>query len=220
MASLLLRRGATLGLFSCERMLQKSNVAISVRFASAMSTAEAFKRQQVVPDVVLKAPEQEVKVEFDSGVEAALGNTLTPTQVKNQPKVSWDAQDESLYTLIKTDPDAPSRIDPKHREWHHWLVVNIPGNDLSKGDTLAEYVGSGPPPGTGLHRYVYLVYQQSGKVSDPEHGVLTNRSGAKRGGFKAAAFAEKHNLGDPVAGNFFLAEFDEYVPELYKQLGS
>lgn len=44
-----------------------------------------------------------------------------------------------------TDPDAPSRKEPKFREWHHWLVVNIPGNDVKKGETLSEYVGSGPP---------------------------------------------------------------------------
>lgn len=48
------------------------------------------------------------------------------------------------------DPDAPSRKDPKFREWHHWLVGNIPGNKVSEGDTLSEYVGSGPPKGTGM----------------------------------------------------------------------
>lgn len=47
------------------------------------------------------------------------------------------------------DPDAPSRADPKFREWHHWCVANIPGADISKGEVLSEYVGSGPPKGTG-----------------------------------------------------------------------
>ncbi len=47
------------------------------------------------------------------------------------------------------DPDAPSRAEPKFREWQHWLVANVPGNDVTKGDHLAEYVGSGPPKGTG-----------------------------------------------------------------------
>ncbi|KAF8414558.1 hypothetical protein L210DRAFT_3434826, partial [Boletus edulis BED1] len=26
------------------------------------------------------------------------------------------------YTLVMTDPDAPSRSDPKMGEWRHWLV--------------------------------------------------------------------------------------------------
>lgn len=85
---------------------------------------------------------------------------------------------------------------------------------------MSEYVGSGPPEGTGPHRYVYLVYKQPGKITDSEHGHLTNRSGEKRGGWSVAKFAKKHNLGTPVAGNLFLAEYDEYVPELYKQLGA
>ncbi|VDN18597.1 unnamed protein product [Gongylonema pulchrum] len=89
------------------------------------------------------------------------GNELTPTQVKDRPKVSWEADSNSLYTLVMT----------------------------------------------GLHRYVFLVYKQPGKISDPAHGHLTNRSGAKRGGFKIANFAKKHNLGNPIAGNFYQVEF-------------
>lgn len=56
---------------------------------------------------------------------------------------------------------------------------------------------------SGLHRYVYLVYKQPGKITDTDHGHLTNRSGANRGGFKIADFAKKHHLGNPIAGNFY-----------------
>ena len=35
-------------------------------------------------------------------------------------------------------------------------MMNIPGNDVSQGEVCAEYVGAGPPKGTGLHRYVQL----------------------------------------------------------------
>ena len=59
-------------------------------------------------------------------------------------------------SLITVDPDAPSRADPKWGEWRHWLVVNIPGCEVSKGEALSIYIGSGPPQGTGLHRYVFL----------------------------------------------------------------
>lgn len=96
---------------------------------------------------------------------------------------------------------------------------NIPGNDVEKGETLSEYVGSGPPEGTGLHRYVFLVYKQPGKVTFDEKR-LTNKSGDDRGGFSIKKFAAKHNLGDPIAGNMYQAEWDDYVPILYKQLGA
>ena len=59
-----------------------------------------------------------------------------------------------------TDPDAPSRSKPVGREWVHWVVGNIPGNDVAKGDHLKGYVGSGPPKGTGKHRYVLALYKQ------------------------------------------------------------
>lgn len=55
----------------------------------------------------------------------------------------------------------------------------------------------------GLHRYVFLIYKQSGKVVDEEHGHLTNSSGDNRGKFKISVFAKKNNLGIPIAGNFF-----------------
>ncbi len=54
--------------------------------------------------------------------------------MKNQPSVKWEADPNSFYTLLMTDPDAPSRAQPEFREWHHWLVVNIPGNNISEGD--------------------------------------------------------------------------------------
>ena len=54
------------------------------------------------------------------------------------------------------DPDAPSRSDPKWGEWRHWVVFNIPGADLAKGEEWWAYVGAGPPKDTGLHRYIFL----------------------------------------------------------------
>uniref|UniRef100_A0A915PU65 Uncharacterized protein n=1 Tax=Setaria digitata TaxID=48799 RepID=A0A915PU65_9BILA len=184
---------------------------------SKMSVEEAFIKHEVLPDVVSKAPNKLIDVNY-SGAQVNLGNELTPTQVKDRPNVNWDAEDGSLYTLVMTDPDAPSRKNPKFREWHHWLVTNIPGRNVNKGDVLSDYIGSGPPKGTGLHRYVFLVYKQPGKIVDTEHGILTNRSGENRAGFKVESFAKKHNLGNPVAGNFYQAQYDNYVPKLYEQL--
>lgn len=83
---------------------------------------------------------------------------------------------------------------------------------------LSDYIGSGPPPDTGLHRYVFLLYKQPGKLVFNEKR-LTNRSGNDRGMFSIKKFAAKYKLGDAVAGNLYQAEWDNYVPILYKQLG-
>ncbi|WKX98229.1 hypothetical protein Q1695_013701 [Nippostrongylus brasiliensis] len=194
-------------------------VVAQCSWSLASMASEAFKKHEIVPDVLPVPPSHTVKAVYDSGVEVSFGNVLTPTQVKNPPKLTWDVEPGALYTVIMTDPDAPSRKDAIYREWHHWLVVNVPGTDISKGDVLSEYIGSGPPKDTGLHRYVFLVYKQNGRITDSEHGHLTNRSGDGRGKFKTAKFVEKHKLGTPIAGNFYQAEFDDYVPILYKQLG-
>lgn len=148
-----------------------------------------------------------------------LGKELTPTQVQNKPTlIEWDGMEkDKLYTVILTDPDAPSRKNPKFREWHHFIVVNANGNDLSTGFVQSDYVGSGPPKGTGLHRYVWLVYEQPGPIKC-EEAVLTNRSGENRGQFSAASFRAKYKLGTPVAGTCYQAQWDEYVPKLYEQL--
>ncbi|XP_031336016.1 protein D2-like isoform X2 [Photinus pyralis] len=178
-----------------------------------------MEKEGVVPDVIDVAPKEVAEVHYPSGVHVELGNELTPTQVKDIPSVKWSAYANSFYTLCMTDPDAPSRQKPDFREWHHWLVANIPGDDISKGENLSEYVGSGPPQGTGLHRYVFLIYKQDGKITFDEKR-LTNRSGDNRGKFSIRAFAKKYKLGNPVAGNFYQAQYDDYVPILYKQLGA
>lgn len=145
------------------------------------------------------------------------GNQLTPTEVKDIPNLTWNAETDAFYTLILTDPDAPSRQDPKFREFRHWTVVNIPGNKVADGETLFEYIGSGPPEGTGLHRYIFLIYKQNGKLSFDDEPRVSNRSRDHRRLFSTRKFADKYKL-ELIAGNFYQAQFDDYVPILHKQL--
>ncbi|XP_077417343.1 phosphatidylethanolamine-binding protein 1 [Vanacampus margaritifer] len=168
---------------------------------------------------VEEEPSRPLVVKYGSVEIDELGKVLTPTQVQTRPTcIEWEGCDPGkLYTLALTDPDAPSRKNPKFREWHHFLVVNMKGNEPSSGDVLSDYVGSGPPKGTGLHRYVWLVYSQAGALSCSER-VLGNRSGDGRGQFSVGAFRRKYGLSAPVAATCYQAEWDDYVPKLYQQL--
>lgn len=108
---------------------------------------------------------------YPSGATVNQGNELTPTQVKDIPTVKYNADADGFYTLIMSDPDAPSRKEPTYREVRHWVVVNIPGNKVAEGETLFEFIGSGPPQGTDLHRYIFLVFKQTGKLTFDEKPV-------------------------------------------------
>lgn len=68
-----------------------------------------MEKHEIVPDVINKAPETEVSIDYPSGAKVEMGNVLTPTQVKDQPHVHWEAESDAFYTLCMTDPDAPSR---------------------------------------------------------------------------------------------------------------
>jgi len=172
---------------------------------------------QLIPDVVdeFHPTNAQLKVEFGPHV-VNMGNILTPTQVKDMPHVHWNAEGNALYTLCMTDPDAPSRADPKNREWLHWLVVNIPGSEVTKGHTVVGYIGSAPPKGSGLHRYVLLLYKQSAKI-EPTEKHLTSEQGAGREKFKIRAFAKKYNMHLQDV-KYYQAEWDDYVPKVYAKL--
>ncbi|KAL1235881.1 Phosphatidylethanolamine-binding protein [Trichinella spiralis] len=183
-------------MFSCKVLSLNRHFSRSIlsKFcnSSMSSLKDKFEEHKIIPDVVDQAPTQHLQVKYKSGVQADLGNVLTPTQVKEPPSLNWVATPGALYTMVMTDPDAPSRQNPKFREWHHWLVANIPGCEINKGE--------------------------KSHLTDKEHGHLTNRSGNNRGGFSIRKFAAKHDLGAPIAGNFYQAEWDDYVPKLYEQL--
>lgn len=83
------------------------------------------------------------------------------------------------YTVTITDPDAPSRDDPKWSEFCHWIATGVTLSDdsTSSCDSLAlklsslsevmEYYPPGPPEKTGKHRYVFLVFAPANGTTEP-----------------------------------------------------
>lgn len=170
---------------------------------------------EIIPDVIDDPPKELAQIFYNEPVE--LGNELTPMQVKDPPCATWPADKWTYYTLIMLDPDVPSRCDPSDREWHHWLIGNIPGNKLSKGQVVYKYIGVLPHPDTGLHRYVFLIFEQPCEVHFSENH-LTDTSVCGRSGNSVRHLMCKYSL-VPYAANFFVSQWDCYVPTLCKQLG-
>jgi phosphatidylethanolamine-binding protein (PEBP) family uncharacterized protein len=124
--------------------------------------------------------------------KAELGNTLKPKQVQDQPSISlYDETNQDhcpttnmTYVVTLTDPDAPSRDDPKWSEMCHWIAANVslsqkmysilPISTLNTKeeetqgvDEVMEWKPPGPPPKTGKHRYVFLVFAPRNSTTLP-----------------------------------------------------
>lgn len=57
---------------------------------------------------------------------------------------------------------------------------------------------------------------------DMHNIVITTKNYRSRDGrlnTKARDFADEYKLGNPIAGNFYQAQYDDYVPVLHAQLG-
>lgn len=90
---------------------------------------------QLIPDVVPSSasftPSVLFSVVWPNGKAALLGNELTRDETLDEPDIvftpmwtpeSGEGSIEPSYTLVMCDPDAPSRAEPKYKEFRHWVV--------------------------------------------------------------------------------------------------
>lgn len=126
--------------------------------------------------------------------EAELGNTIKPSGLQDQPTIklydetspSGCATKNMTYVITLTDPDAPSRDNPEWSEMCHWIAANVSLSQKSYSilpipffgtaekeetvmdlDDVMEYKPPGPPPKTGKHRYVFLVFAPTNGTTLP-----------------------------------------------------
>jgi len=116
-----------------------------------------------------------VKVKYPHDKFVYKGMSLLPHDTSTTPEVSYGdfTKSESYYTLILTNPDFYCPENPTLKEYIHWAVVNIPGKSKSNSNTnsnsnivkngivILPYVGACPAYGSGKHRYIYLLFEQS-----------------------------------------------------------
>jgi len=139
------------------------------------------------------------------------------------PKIQLSKpKDGVLYTVIFSDPDAPSTTDHKFGEWLHYRVVNCPvaadGTvGLAEGDATVAYVGPAPGEGSGKHRYTIVVYEQAAKIDEDGDTISASSGFPPRRSFNSSKYAEERSL-TAVAAVRFLAEYDDSVPEAHRKL--
>lgn len=168
--------------------------------------AEAFLWHELVPDILSSTPSRWLGVYFPSGAKVHLGNRIALDKVAEEPELIWEVVAGRLYTVLFVDPDAPSRDNPIYRSFLHWLVVNVPGTDIDGGEVLAPFLKSQPPPGSGFHRYVFLIYEQPDCEDFEGLPDYTSPTTSVRQSFSVEGFTKQFNLGIPIAGNFYYAQ--------------
>lgn len=125
----------------------------------------------------------------------------------------------SFISANLSDVDALGQYQQKI-QFLHWLVGNIQGYDVQRGETLAEFVSSGPTKGSGFHRYVFLVFRQRGYYGFEDFTRLANNSTSGRNGvLTIEQIARKYQFTELTAGNFYVAQYDEYSDVVLRSLG-
>lgn len=87
------------------------------------------------------------------------GHFLTTEETALVPVVSLKGLDSNKkYILIMNDPNAVggNRI--------HWIVSDINGNYFSSGKNLLFYRGPAPPKNSGIHNYIFSLYEMTHDV--------------------------------------------------------
>jgi phosphatidylethanolamine-binding protein (PEBP) family uncharacterized protein len=122
-----------------------------------------------------------VKLTVQYGQENSNGKTLSRRNTVNPPVIEFTGEDQTLYTLLMSDPDAAAK------SWLHWLITNIPGesNDVLEGQIVVPY--SPPTPPSGIHRYIFTLYKQPG-------GSIMVASPSERGNFSVGQFERQFGL--------------------------
>jgi phosphatidylethanolamine-binding protein (PEBP) family uncharacterized protein len=166
-----------------------------------------FTKWRVNPDVIPSDALTLASVKYKQK-EITLGQTLSVKDTQAPPEIHWSpgapitGTATQLYTLIMCDPDASSAA---HRNWCHWLVVDIPDpSSVNQGRVLCPYKGPSPPPNSGLNRYVFLVYPQMDVLRS---GLTLMTDAEDRKSWGVETFLKDHCLtidgGVPIAGQMF-----------------
>ncbi|KAG8529636.1 uncharacterized protein KY384_005116 [Bacidia gigantensis] len=138
---------------------------------------------------------------------------------------SSQASTAKYYTIIAIDPDAPSRTNTSLANVLHWLQpsfhistssnVTYPANTtllplVSSAKPFSTYIGPAPGAGSGPHRYIFFLYEQSSASYDLPaiYEGLGQGEGRTKNitKFDLEAYVQRVGLNGPVAGTYFTVE--------------
>lgn len=155
---------------------------------------EGFVEAGLYPGFLEEVPKGLVNINYGPHGCVHMGTTMQPSTTIDPPtRLSYPADLSKYYTLILVDV-ADNTL--------HWMVVNIPGNKVKQGNTIAAYQPPSSRRSSESHRYVALALEQRDAILYGLDDFYAKQCDwLPREGFNVAAFKAKFSL-DLVAGNF------------------
>jgi hypothetical protein len=93
---------------------------------------------QKLSEVFSPAPTSKLDVKWENSRLISPGDTIPVTVMGEKPaRLRWDSERGALYTVMLLDAGI-SRLLPKM--YVHWMVTNIPANNIQNGKEVMEYV--------------------------------------------------------------------------------
>ncbi|KZT54291.1 PEBP-like protein [Calocera cornea HHB12733] len=179
----------------------------------------SFKDARIVPDVIDEFdPSAQVFLEWELDMAVTPGKSVNKSDSASTPILTASNLPfghRGPYLILTVDPDAPSHSDPKNSPFRHFLQTDLwLRGELSdelpyawklenESTPLSEWYPPAPPPGSGPHRYVTLLYAQ------PDDLDLTFVDWDDRKRFNVKRFAERTGLNEPLAGLWFYVEVED-----------
>eukprot|EP01084_Bolivina_argentea_P082031 148542_1 len=162
----------------------------------SLLSSSIYHKHGIIPDIISQEPINALEVTFEDNI-VTLAKQMTPTETSMTPLVSFPAENDKYYTLLCIDVDVLLKYQL------HWMIVNIPGNNINKGLTLARY-GGPQPKGSANHRYVFLVYEQLNGEQKYSKTYPDKCNSLARSKFKIKKFIKQYQCDQLVAANFLL----------------
>nr|XP_018913441.1 PREDICTED: protein D3-like isoform X1 [Bemisia tabaci] len=177
---------------------------------------------KIWPDVVAKKANLSfIRVQFRQTVTVVLGNKVHVKALGDKPhSITWKADNNTLHTLLLVDPDWPIKEPRTVNEFPHWMVGNIPGNNVEKGETIFDYVGyRATIVDKEPHRYTFVAYKQPSeepiKFDEPRLNDTQILEREKLSNFSAKNIAKKYGLRNAGINFFLVSHRRPYVNDDY-----
>ncbi|XP_067655191.1 uncharacterized protein [Haliotis asinina] len=134
-------------------------------------------------------------------------NLYNPFDLREQPEVTWEADDGALYTVVLYDAGI---------FYTHALYVNVAGGRLQGGETIKSYFGPASPVAR-TNPYVWMVLRQPTSLNATVvTAFFNNHTAANGGSMYLDMLVSRFNLTDSYGLNVVKVTNDEYAAVLVR----